>query len=484
MEMIVNAAAESAAAPLLAAFDTLEPLVRARRARIGIMGLGYVGVPLAAEFAREFPVVGFDMDPSRVDCINAGRSHIMDVPDSEIAAAVRDNRLRASVNLDGLAQCDVIIICVPTPLKKSRDPDLSYIRAAAERVAQTIRHGQLVVLESTTYPGTTDEMLLPALTKSGLALDRDFLLAFSPERVDPGSGRRLHDIPKIVGGCSARSTELAAMLYRSVIASVHPVSSARVAETVKLLENTFRLVNVGMINEFAMLCRHLGIDTNEVVEAAATKPFGFMPFHPGPGAGGHCIPLDPLYLSWKAEGHGFTSRFIELADRVNAEMPAYVYGLVAGALNESGKATRDSRILVLGVTYKANIDDTRHSPATAVIDRLRANGAIVAYHDPYVPVLDFEYDWREWRPQHLLKNERRKPRAAGEKSPRRRRYDILQSVDLTPSVLREADCVVILAAHDNVDYDLILEHAAIVVDTRGALSMTQRTHARAEVVRL
>ncbi|HEX8805976.1 MAG TPA: nucleotide sugar dehydrogenase, partial [Candidatus Aquilonibacter sp.] len=352
--------------------------------------------------------------------------------------------------------------------------------------AESMRPGQLIILESTTYPGTTDELLLPMFTERGFELDRDFLLAFSPERVDPGSGYPLHRIPKVVGGCSERSTALAHEVYAAAVVSVHDVSSARVAETVKLLENTFRLVNIGLINEFAVLCNHLGIDTNEVIKAAATKPFGFMPFTPGPGVGGHCIPLDPLYLSWKAEQQGFIARFIELADQVNTQMPAHVVDLIGDGLNERSKALRDSRILVVGVAYKGDIDDTRQSPAIAVIDRLRAKGAFVAYHDPLVPMLDFDFhDWPEWRRVARVDRERRSLRLANEHAySRRRRYDILESVPLTAEVIRDADCVVILTKHTNVNYGLIARHADLVVDTRDAIGAHDRAGARAQIVRL
>jgi UDP-N-acetyl-D-glucosamine dehydrogenase len=474
---------EGEAAPL----EELEQRIKDRSATIGIVGLGYVGLPLALEFSRSFPsVVGFDMNADRVECVNARRSHVQDVTDRELGIAIDRERLRATDDFSELTDCDVIIVCVPTPLAKSKDPDLSYIRGAAASIASAMRPGQLIVLESTTYPGTTDEMLMPMFAEHGFELDRDFLLAFSPERVDPGSGYPLHKIPKVVGGCSPRSTTLAHELYTAVVVSVHDVSSARVAETVKLLENTFRLVNIGLINEFAVLCNHLGIDTNEVIDAAATKPFGFMPFTPGPGVGGHCIPLDPLYLSWKAEQQGFIARFIDLADQVNTQMPAYVVDLVGDALNERSKALRDSRILVVGVAYKGDIDDTRQSPAIAVIDRLRAKGAFVAYHDPLVPVLDFDFhDWPEWRPVARVERERRSLRVAKDNAySRRRRYDMLESVPLKAEVIQNADCVVILTKHSKVNYGLIARNASIVVDTRDAIAAEDRAHAKGQIVRL
>ncbi len=467
--------------------DVLEARISERSATIGVVGLGYVGLPLAVEYGRVFArVIGFDMNPDRVENVNNGLSHIQDVPDADVAEAVRRETLIGTTEFAKLAECDAIVICVPTPLEKNRDPDLSHIKGAADNIAAALRPGQLVILESTTYPGTTDELLLPLFEKRGLALDRDFLLAFSPERVDPGSGFNITKIPKVVGGCSERSTQTACDLYASVIENVHPVSSARVAETVKLLENTFRLVNIGLINEFAVLCNHLAIDSNEVIRAAATKPFGYMPFFPGPGVGGHCIPLDPLYLNWKAEQQGFVSRFIELADEVNTKMPAHIVDLVTNALNDRAKSVRDARILVVGVAYKDNVEDTRQSPAIAIIDRLRARGAYVAYHDPLVPILDFDlHDWPEWRPRVELEKDRRALRVAhGKAFSRRRRYDMLHSVPLDPATIEESDCVLILAKHRDVDHTMIARHADVVVDTRDALSREDRSDAKGKIVRL
>lgn len=471
----------------LSPLDELLARIRDREATVGIVGLGYVGLPLAVEFAQRFPkVIGFDMNPDRIECVNEGRSHIGDVSDKDLSeATVARKVLSATTDFAELSKCDVAIICVPTPLEKSKDPDLSYVKGAAQQLAENARPGQLYILESTTYPGTTDELLLPMFQAKGLELDKDFLLAFSPERVDPGSGYALRDIPKVVGGTSELSTQATAELYASVVVSVHQVSNARVAETVKLLENTFRLVNIGLINEFAVLCHHLAIDTNEVIKAASTKPFGFMPFTPGPGVGGHCIPLDPLYLNWKAQQQGFISRFIELADQVNTQMPSYVVDLVNDALNARAKPVRDSRILVIGAAYKGNVDDTRQSPSIAVIDRLRARGAFVAYHDPLVSVLDFDFhDWPEWRPR-VEQKERRALRVAQDSHfGRRRRYDMLQSVPLNEEVLEAADCVVILTKHDDVDYGMIARHTSVVVDTRDAISVADRKNAKAQIVRL
>src|SRR5882724_11821355 len=363
-----------------------------KRARIGVIGLGYVGLPLAVEFAqRGFRSTGFEVDHKKIDEINSGRSYIGDVSSAVVGELVKSGTLSATADFDQLKDCDAIIICVPTPLRKTKEPDVSYILAAAEEIRLRLRRGQLIVLESTTYPGTTDEVLLPMFEEAGLKLDEDFLLAFSPERVDPGNPRfQTHNIPKVVGGCTGDSTKATALLYSRIVEEVHAVSSARVAETAKLLENTFRAVNIGMANEMARLCYALGIDTWEVIKAAATKPFGFMPFYPGPGIGGHCIPLDPHYLSWKAHQHGFDSRFIGLAEEVNSRMPEHVVQLVADGLNDDRKAMNGSRILVLGVSYKRDIDDVRESPALSIIDRLRSKGCDVRYHDPFVRQLNFD----------------------------------------------------------------------------------------------
>jgi UDP-N-acetyl-D-glucosamine dehydrogenase len=455
-----------------------------RSARIGIVGLGYVGLPLAVEFAREFAVTGFDVNPKTIDVLAHGRSHILDVPSARVAREIDSGTLTVTTSAAELASCDAVIICVPTPLEKSKDPDLSYVESAAATVASHLRPGQLVVLESTTYPGTTDEVLLPMFSAMGLELDRDFYLAFSPERVDPGNRDfELREIPKVVGGCSEDSTIVAERLYGAIMKRVHPVSSARAAETAKLLENTFRLVNIAFVNEFAMLCDHLGIDVNEVIEAAATKPFGFMPFYPGPGVGGHCIPLDPLYLSWKAEQQGFISRFITLADEINSAMPGRVVELAADALNRQGKPMKDARVLILGVAYKENVDDTRRTPAIPIIDRLRARGADVCYHDPLVSHLEIDLDeWPEWRRvEHRNGVDRRRP-VSLPKAHGRRRADPLSSVPLTDERVRGSDCVIILTKHEDVDYARIASLAPLVIDTRNAISKT--TLSKGSVVRL
>src|SRR5215831_3722773 len=393
-------------------------LIRDKAARIGTIGLGYVGLPLATEFARGgFRSIGFEVAEGKVAEINAGRSYIGDVSSQLVKDSVDAGRLQATTDFDQLADCDAIIICVPTPLRKTKEPDVSFILAAAEEIRKRLRRGQLVVLESTTYPGTTDEVLLPMLQETGLQLDEDFLLAFSPERVDPGNPEfQTHNIPKVVGGATDDSTETATFLYSQIVKDVHAVSSARVAETAKLLENTFRVVNIGMANEMARLCYALNIDTWEVIRAAATKPFGFMPFYPGPGIGGHCIPLDPHYLSWKARQHGFDSRFISLAEEVNSRMPEHVVQLVSDGLNDDRKAMKGARVLLLGVAYKKDINDVRESPALSIIDRLRAKGANVRYHDPFVTELSFD-------------------------------DESLQSVPLTNEELKSADCVIIVTDH-------------------------------------
>jgi UDP-N-acetyl-D-glucosamine dehydrogenase len=436
--------------------------IKEKRARIGVIGLGYVGLPLVTEFARGgFAATGFEVDAAKAASINSGESYIGDVPSSQVKELVDSGRLHATTDFDELKDCDAIIVCVPTPLRKTKEPDVSYILAAAEQIQKRLRRGQLIILESTTYPGTTDEVLLPMLEETGLKLDQDFLLAFSPERVDPGNPEfKTHNIPKVVGGVTDDSTEAAAALYGQIVREVHAVSSARVAEAAKLLENTFRAVNIGMANEMARLCYALGIDTWEVIRAAATKPFGFMPFYPGPGIGGHCIPLDPHYLSWKARQHGFDSRFIGLAEEVNSRMPEHVVQLVSDGLNDARKAMNGSRILLLGVAYKKDIDDVRESPALSIIDRLRLKGCDVHYHDPFVSDVTFEDAHTE---------------GSGEP---------LSSVDLTADEIRASDCVVIVTNHSGIDYARVIELAPLVVDTRNALNGDLRRGSRARIIRL
>jgi UDP-N-acetyl-D-glucosamine dehydrogenase len=442
--------------------SSITNLIAERRARVGVIGLGYVGLPLAVEFAQHgFQAVGFEVDEGKASQINSGHSYIGDVSSSAVKEMVEAGRLRATTQFEHLKDCDAIIICVPTPLRKTKEPDVSYILAAAEEIKKTLRRGQLIVLESTTYPGTTDEVLLPMFEETGLKLDLDFLLAFSPERVDPGNSQfQTHNIPKVVGGCTQDSTSTAAALYGEIVNHVHPVSSARVAEAAKLLENTFRAVNIGMANEMARLCYALGIDTWEVIRAAATKPFGFMPFYPGPGIGGHCIPLDPHYLSWKARQHGFDSRFIGLAEEVNSRMPEHVVTLVSDGLNDEEKALKGSRVLLLGVAYKRDINDVRESPALSIIDRLRAKGSNVRYHDPFVEEVRFDDAHTE---------------GGGEP---------LRSVALTDEELRSADCVVIVTDHSQIDYKRMTRLAPLIVDTRNALNGELRRDSRARIIRL
>jgi UDP-N-acetyl-D-glucosamine dehydrogenase len=442
--------------------EQLIKLIKDKHASVGVIGLGYVGLPLVAEFASNgFDSTGFEVDEDKATKINAGESYIGDVPSAIIKELVESGRLRATTDFDHLDDCDAIIICVPTPLRKTKEPDISYILAAAEAIKKRLRRGQLVILESTTYPGTTDEVLLPKFEETGLKLDEDFLLAFSPERVDPGNPEyQTHNIPKVVGGVSADSTEAAAFLYSQIVNDVHSVSSARVAEAAKLLENTFRAVNIGMANEMARLCYALNIDTWEVIRAAATKPFGFMPFYPGPGIGGHCIPLDPHYLSWKARQHGFDSRFIGLAEEVNSRMPDHVVQLVADGLNDDQKAMKGSRVLLLGVAYKPDIDDVRESPALSIIDRLRSKGCDVRYHDPFVRELSFD-------DAHTV----------GNGTP-------LSSVELSDDEIRAADCVIIVTNHSQIDYQSVTRLAPLVVDTRNALDGEARRESRARIIRL
>ena len=437
-------------------------LITNKQARIGVIGLGYVGLPLVVEFGvNGFKGYGFEVDSHKANQINEGTSYIGDVPSDRVKKLVDEKLLQATTDFQHLRECDAIIICVPTPLRKTKEPDVSYILAAAEQIQKNLRRGQLIILESTTYPGTTDEVLLPMFEETGLKLDEDFLLAFSPERVDPGNPQFLtHNIPKVVGGVTPDSTEVAAHLYSQIVKDVHAVTSARVAEAAKLLENTFRAVNIGMANEMARLCYALNIDTWEVIKAAATKPFGFMAFYPGPGIGGHCIPLDPHYLSWKARQHGFDSRFISLAEEVNSRMPEHVVQLVADGLNDDSKSMKGSTVLLLGVAYKKDIDDVRESPALSIIDRLRAKGAHVRYHDPFVSEVRFDDAHTD---------------SAGEP---------LSSIALTDEALNSADCVIIVTDHSTIDYKRVCSLAPLVVDTRNALNGEMRQESSARIIRL
>ncbi|HSL21379.1 MAG TPA: nucleotide sugar dehydrogenase [Vicinamibacterales bacterium] len=417
--------------------------LKTRTARTGVVGLGYVGLPLACELARAgFRTTGIDLDHRKVVAINAGTSYIPDVPEADVREHVRAGRLNATTDFSVIAELDTVNICVPTPLRKTKDPDMSCVVAACERIAEHLHPGMLVVLESTTYPGTTVELLQPMLEAKGLKGGVDFFLAFSPERVDPGNERfNTKNVPKVVGGLTPACAELASALYGAAIDTIVPVSSPVVAEMVKLLENTFRAVNIGLVNELALMCDKLGIDVWEVVEAAKTKPFGFMPFYPGPGLGGHCIPIDPFYLSWKAKQFGFEPRFIELAGHVNGAMPHFVVDKIGEALNTRRKALNGSTVLVAGITYKRDIDDIRESPSLDVMHLLEERGATVAYSDPWVPVLPAA----AWPGGHELR-----------------------SVELGAETIAAADCVAILTDHQAFDYAGIVNAADLVVDTRNA----------------
>ena len=418
--------------------------IQRRQARVGVIGLGYVGLPLAVELARSgFVATGFDLDVRKITAINEGRSYVGDVPSATVAELTGQGRLRATADTSLIGECDTINICVPTPLRKTKDPDMSFIVSAVESVATHLRPGMLVILESTTYPGTTEEVVQPLLEASGLKAGVDFFLAFSPERVDPGNPTfSTRNVPKVVGGLTPTCSRLAAALYGAAIETIVPVGSTRVAEMVKLLENTFRAVNIGLVNELAMMCDRLGIDVWEVVDAARTKPFGFMPFYPGPGLGGHCIPIDPFYLSWKARQSGFESRFIELAGHVNSAMPHVVAEKVADALNTRAKSVRGSSILVAGIAYKRDIDDIRESPALDLMALLEAKGAHVAYADPHAPELPAS----AWPGKRALR-----------------------ATPMTPSTLAQFDCVVIVADHQAFDYEMLTACATLIVDTRNAI---------------
>ena len=429
-----------ASAPAGSHHSTLLDRIRSKEATVGVIGLGYVGLPLAVEFARHgFRVTGFDVDESKARAINDGKSYIPDVVESDLASAVTAGRLRATSDMSRLAAMDVIDIAVPTPLRKTKDPDLSYVVQAVEACAATLRPGQLIVLESTTYPGTTDEVVQPMLESRGLKADVDFFLAFSPERVDPGNQQfNTRNIPKIVGGVGPASTQVAAALYSSAVDTVVPVSSTRVAEMVKLLENTFRAVNIGLVNEIALMSHKMDIDVWEVIDAAKTKPFGFMPFYPGPGLGGHCIPIDPFYLSWKARQSGFECRFIELAGHVNSSMPDYVVERVAEALNTARKPINGSKILLVGVAYKKDVNDMRESPALDILELLSRRGAQVSYADPWVPDL-------------------------------RHGGAVMRSQELSAAIQQQPDCAVICTDHTAFDYDALVKSGTLIVDTRNAL---------------
>lgn len=425
-----------------------------RSARVGVVGLGYTGLPLVVEFARAgFTTVGVDVDRARCDALNAGRSHVGDIESDVVADLVGRGLLRATTDYGALAEADAVIVCVPTPLGKAKDPDISYIISATDALAAQVHRGMIVVLESTTYPGTTEEIVLPRLSGNGFAVGIDLFVGYSPERVDPGNPvYHTRNTPKVVAGVTPACLEVAVALYDTVVDTVVPVSTPATAEMTKILENTFRAVNIGLANEFAIICQRLGINVWEVVEAAATKPFGFMPFYPGPGLGGHCIPIDPLYLTWKMRSLGQQTRFIELADTVNSSMPHHVVSRIADALNDEEKPIKGRRILVLGVAYKSDVADLRESPALEIIDSLLRRGALVSYSDPYIPSLT------------LLSGE------------------TMESVEATAPVLEWADCVLVHTSHRAFDWEFVAEHARLVFDTRNVMPACTRAGCR--VVRL
>jgi UDP-N-acetyl-D-glucosamine dehydrogenase len=422
--------------------DRLRVGLANKTAVVGVVGLGYVGLPLAEAFAASgFTVRGFDVDADKVNRLNRGESYIRHIPSDRVAELLGTERFQATADPAVFGEVDVVVICVPTPLTEAREPDLSYVAATGRTLARQLRPGQLVVLESTTYPGTTDELLRPILEQTGLRAGHDFFLAFSPEREDPGNPKySCRSIPKVVGGLTPTSRELAAQFYAAVVRDVVPVSSTRVAEACKILENTYRAVNIALVNELKVVFDAMGIDVWEVIDAAKTKPFGFQAFYPGPGLGGHCIPIDPFYLTWAARRAGVNTKFIELAGEVNTQMPAYVVQRIAMALNDHGKPLKGSNVCVLGVAYKKNVDDPRESPAFTILESLEARGAVVNYHDPFIPSLPAMR-------HHVIR---------------------LASRALTAEFLRSQDCVIIVTDHDDVDYEFVVAHARLVVDTRNA----------------
>ena len=433
----------------LATAQVLAGKIRTRRARVGVVGLGYVGLPLAVEFAEAgFTVIGIDISEEKVRRVNAGDSYVGDIPSSTLAPLVEAGRLRATTDFSAVLDLDTINICVPTPLRKTKDPDMSFIVSSCAEIVRYFHAGTLVILESTTYPGTTEELVLPMLAKSGLEVGCDFFLCFSPERVDPGNPKyQTANIPKVVGGCTPACTEMGRLFYAQALETVVPVSSTQVAEMVKLLENTFRMINIGLANEIALMCDRMRIDVWEVIDAAATKPFGFMPFYPGPGLGGHCIPIDPFYLSWKTKQAGIEARFIELAGYINGQMPHFVADKVQNALNDASKPVKGSKIHVMGVAYKRNIDDMRESPALDVMMLLQRRGGVITYSDPYVPRLHLEG---------------------------------MDLESLPESAAADADCVVIVTDHAAFDYPGLVERSCLIVDTRNALKGVNST----KIVRL
>jgi UDP-N-acetyl-D-glucosamine dehydrogenase len=428
--------------PLEITASTLADKITSRQARVGVVGLGYVGLPLAVEYAKAgFDVTGIDLNQEKVDLVNRGVSYIADIATEDLASLVHSGKLRATTDFSTLLDLDTVNIAVPTPLRKTKDPDMSYIDAACQQIAQYLHPGLLVILESTTYPGTTDELVLPMLSKSGLTAGKDFFLCFSPERVDPGNPKfQTRNIPKVVGGVTATCTEMGRLFYSQALDHVVPVSSTRVAEMVKLLENTFRMINIGLVNEIAIMCDSMGINVWEIIDAAATKPFGFMPFYPGPGLGGHCIPIDPFYLSWKTKQSGIEARFIELAGYINGQMPHFVVQKIQNALNEHSKPLKNSSVLIFGMAYKRDIDDVRESPALDVMLLLERHGAVVSYCDPHVP---------------SIRLGDRELKAVGEEE------------------AAHTDCVVIITDHAAFDYASLLERAKLIVDSRNALKKYQ-----------
>ena len=416
--------------------EQLARKIQARTARVGIVGLGYVGLPLAVEYAKAgFPVTGIDLSTSKVDRVNAGNSYIADIHAAEFKPLVESGKLCATTDFSVIADLDTVNICVPTPLRKTKDPDMSYIVAATQEIARYFHKGMLIILESTTYPGTTDELVLPMLEKSGLKVGEDFFLCFSPERVDPGNAKfQTKNIPKVVGGTTPACTEIGRIFYQQALEHVVPVSSTQVAEMVKLLENTFRMINIGLANEIAIMCNSMDINVWEVIEAAATKPFGFMPFYPGPGLGGHCIPIDPFYLSWKSKQAGIEARFIELAGNINGQMPHFVVAKIQNALNDHSKPIKGSKIHIYGVSYKRDIDDVRESPAIDIMLLLARRGGLITYTDPHVPSMKLE------------------------------ELELTSQDDFS-----DADCVVIVTDHSAFDYKSLVDKAPLIVDTRNAL---------------
>jgi len=435
---------------------TVVDKIRSKKAVVGVIGLGYVGLPLVREFTRGgMKVVGFDVDPAKVKSLRAGKSYIEHIPSTVVREMVKSGRFEATTDFDRLKEPDCILICVPTPLTKMREPDMTYVEATADQIAPRLRKGQLIVLESTTYPGTTREVMLPILAESGLKVGRDFYLAFSPEREDPGrENYTTKTIPKVVGGHDKESLAAAVACYEQAIDTVVPVSSCEAAEATKILENTYRCVNIALVNELKILFDRMGIDVWEVIRAAGTKPFGFTPFYPGPGLGGHCIPIDPFYLSWKAREYGLTTRFIELAGEVNVSMPRYVISRLMEALNEKATALKGAKVLVLGLAYKKDVDDMRESPSLELIELLREFGAKVDYNDPHIP-----------------------------KAPPTREHGDLKmsSVPLTPGNLKKYDAVLISTDHTAYDYQFVTDHAQLVIDTRNACKKVRR--GRRKIVR-